>query len=62
VQSCKQFDRFLCDSFAFQLNLFMFWMYWPGDVLQAILYNYIMEKLIHCDIHALKLYYGLTGL
>jgi len=37
-------------------------MYWPGDVLQAILYNYIMEKLIHCDIHALKLYYGLTGL
>ena len=32
------------------------------DDVQEILYNYIMEKLIHCDIHALKLYYGFTGL
>jgi len=30
--------------------------------IQAKLYSYIMDKLIHCDTHALMLYFGFTGL
>jgi len=29
---------------------------------QAKLYSYVMDKLIHCDLHVLELYFGLTGL
>jgi len=32
------------------------------DDVQAILYNYIVEKLICYDTQALNLYYGLSGL